>query len=569
MSAKLALALIFLLYRADCFVSPPPIVVRPPNRISPLTDRVNPYEGEEEQGYIKFLRSKAEAEKEEAFGGDGDVGKKNASDDSSGSESVGQKNEEESRGPVRKKRKPLLILEKVASFLARTTLSYEGAYSKKKESTEGYVSHDNIILRENTSLGGIPRMERYTASDWLHNIRTVPFSSILRQIAGPVIWCSIMGVVVSLIHRLGSIAGVVVNSHIAITKTPHTLLGSALGLLLVFRTNTAYSRFWEGRTIWERVLCTSRDLSRMVKLYEGEIGKEKRLRCMCLLAAFPYLLRQRVQPNWLLKKMERDERKARGEVSKEIVEAEDRKELLDINKIDKLMKNISKKQIPWTLLPEETIRRCSSAQNRPLWVCDRLAQEFKRVRDSDSFSSRERLVLIGLCDRLSKSIGECERIVQTPVPLNYARHTIRFLTLWCLTLPFAVCGELGLATGPVIGVLTWALFGIYEIGVQIEDPFQRTLKLSVICEQIKNEIVDEDWRDRRSAFNFDEAKLDQTHHLPQKIEKTSEETNEYEEEILKKERAIRLADEWGAYGPYGGSPSSSSSSSSFPRLTAR
>ena len=82
-----------------------------------------------------------------------------------------------------------------------------------------------------------------------------------------------------------------------------------------------------------------------------------------------------------------------------------------------------------------------------------------------------------MIDRLSRSIGECERIVQTPVPLNYARHTIRFLTMWLLTVPLAVCGEIGLATGPVVGVLAWALFGIYEIGVVIEDPFQRTLKV--------------------------------------------------------------------------------------------
>jgi len=179
--------------------------------------------------------------------------------------------------------------------------------------------------------------------------------------------------------------------------------------------------------------------------------------------------------------------------------------------------------------------------------------EFKRVKESPSFSSRERLELIRMCDRLSKSIGECERIVQTPVPLNYARHTIRFLTMWCLTLPFAVCGELGLATGPVIGVLTWALFGIYEIGVQIEDPFQRTLKLSVICDQIKGEVVDEDWRDRRSAFNFEESEM-----LPMQDEKKKEatkqkdEANEYDEEILKKEAAIKFADENAT--PYGSFP---------------
>ena len=110
-----------------------------------------------------------------------------------------------------------------------------------------------------------------------------------------------------------------------------------------------------------------------------------------------------------------------------------------------------------------------------------------------------------MVDKLSNSIGACERIVQTPVPLNYARHTIRFLTTWCLTLPFAVCGEFGLATGPVMSVVAWTLFGIYEIGVQIEDPFQRTLKLSVVCSQIEDEVIGEQWSRRQSAFSDEGA----------------------------------------------------------------
>ena len=51
------------------------------------------------------------------------------------------------------------------------------------------------------------------------------------------------------------------------------------------------------------------------------------------------------------------------------------------------------------------------------------------------FTNRERCVMLKTIDDLAKSIGSCERLVQTPVPLSYARHTSRFLSLWCLTLP--------------------------------------------------------------------------------------------------------------------------------------
>ena len=50
--------------------------------------------------------------------------------------------------------------------------------------------------------------------------------------------------------------------------------------------------------------------------------------------------------------------------------------------------------------------------------------------DQILFSSRERLAMFGYVDQMSYRIGECERLVQTPVPLNYARHTSRFLAIW-------------------------------------------------------------------------------------------------------------------------------------------
>mmetsp|Transcript_2736 Transcript_2736/g.5627 ORF Transcript_2736/g.5627 Transcript_2736/m.5627 type:complete len:440 (+) Transcript_2736:171-1490(+) len=360
------------------------------------------------------------------------------------------------------------------------------------------TSHDDIVIREKEEFGGIPRMERYTANDWIHNMITLPSSSVLKQITTPIMSCFLWGVLISLVHRhllkTGWIKGLAWADHMIITKTPHSLLGSALGLLLVFRTNTAYSRFWEGRKIWEHIVNLSRDTSRMIRLYKREIGEEKVKRCLGLLAAFPYLLRQRVQPGWLIEKMERQGKKR-------FKEYEEEGEGWNVSWIDK-------RKTPWNLMPKGTLSPCAMSQNRPLWVCDRLGSEFVSIRDGPNFTNRERLTLVSLVDKLCHSIGECERIVQTPVPLNYARHTIRFLTLWCLTLPFAICGELGLATGPVMAVVAWTLFGIYEIGVQIEDPFQRTLSLSVICRQVRSDVFGDQWKNRQSAFDVLEEEKD-------------------------------------------------------------
>ena len=85
-----------------------------------------------------------------------------------------------------------------------------------------------------------------------------------------------------------------------------------------------------------------------------------------------------------------------------------------------------------------------------------------------TFTSRERLFAISAVNQLSSYVGACERLLQTPVPLNYARHTSRFLTLWCLTLPISLVDTMGLLVVPVTAFVTWSLFGIQEIGLFIE-----------------------------------------------------------------------------------------------------
>jgi predicted membrane chloride channel (bestrophin family) len=95
-----------------------------------------------------------------------------------------------------------------------------------------------------------------------------------------------------------------IAKNMCIPSQPHALMVSALGLLLVFRTNSAYQRFAEGRKIWEEILSIARDLSRLGKLYEPQLGSAKLRRVNRLLAAFPYLLRFRIRPNSIMRKID-------------------------------------------------------------------------------------------------------------------------------------------------------------------------------------------------------------------------------------------------------------------------
>ena len=145
------------------------------------------------------------------------------------------------------------------------------------------------------------------------------------------------------------------------------------------------------------------------------------------------------------------------------------------------------------------------AENRPLWVCDRISALMATIPYGPNFTSRERLAMLGMVDKLTNCIGQCERIHQTAVPLNYARHSLRSLTVWLFTLPFALVKDLGLFTAPVIAVTAWLFFGVYQIGYSIEG----SLRLSILCDAIRRNVVAQTNDMVDSAFYLDGTNEDE------------------------------------------------------------
>jgi hypothetical protein len=89
--------------------------------------------------------------------------------------------------------------------------------------------------------------------------------------------------------------------------------------------------------------------------------------------------------------------------------------------------------------------------------------------------------------------------------LNYARHALRSLSIWLLTLPFCMVKDLGLMTGPATAVMSWVLFGVYQIGYSIEDPFQKSLRLSILCDAIRRDVIG---NESESAFYIEDEEDD-------------------------------------------------------------
>lgn len=273
-----------------------------------------------------------------------------------------------------------------------------------------------VLMREAVELGGVPRSERYSSKDWFHNTVTLPSSGVLQDIRSPVICLTSWAVIWSIVHRRLLHTNPAAAARLYIPSAPHSLMMSALGLLLVFRTNSAYQRFNEGRLIWENIVNSSRDIFRMLLLYEDEIGLEKRRRMQRLLAAFPYLLRHRIRPNLVMKRVD-DEQYQRDPSNTILLYQDTGPKDMDYEaaavaqteettgksrRKTRPLYWVDKRSLPWRLLPSLALEKCARAQNRPLWVCDRMSKEIRTVPDQPGFQNRERLIIIDHINKVRK-----------------------------------------------------------------------------------------------------------------------------------------------------------------------
>jgi ion channel-forming bestrophin family protein len=220
------------------------------------------------------------------------------------------------------------------------------------------------------------------------------------------------------------------HSDVAIPPLAHSLIGVALGLLLVFRTNASYGRYVEARELLGRVNNTSRDLARQVATYvepHAERAVLYRDVHRYLVAFFQLLvqsLRDEDQLDALADQLEPHEREALRPIrARGVVLAR------------------------WLGSRIHAVHRQGKLRTSPLRAMD------------------------GNLGILVAALGGCERIRRTPVPFAYAQHIKVFLVLFCYTVPFAMVETLEGYTPLAAAILAFALFGIDEIGVEIENPF--------------------------------------------------------------------------------------------------
>lgn len=227
-----------------------------------------------------------------------------------------------------------------------------------------------------------------------------------------------------------------------------------LGLLLVFRTNTAYERFWEGRVLWGQLINTTRNLARQIWVAVEERSPDDRrekIAALRLLVCFAIAVKHHL----------RDEAPADRKLAE--------------------------------LMAASQYAQLQAMHNPPLEVAFWVGNYLQHQHDRDRLAVYQLAATFELLDRMVDVLGGCERIKKTPIPLAYSIHLKQLIAIYCLTLPFQLVSELGVSTGLAVGLVSFTVFGIEEIGIEIENPFgcdPNDLPLDAICETMERNIAD-------------------------------------------------------------------------------
>jgi putative membrane protein len=248
-------------------------------------------------------------------------------------------------------------------------------------------------------------MISYDPKNWVRVLVDFPRSPVFRTLALDVIAAGLWAALVVWVETD------IVKVAVPLGPSFLSILGIILGLLLVFRTNTSYDRWWEGRRLWGQLVNVSRGLAHQI---DAQVPADAPQRAMYaeLLGRFPAALADHL-------------RRPRG--------------------------------APGPHVPNQIVQTLSRAVHRDI---------------ASGALPREMLVaLTPVLLAFDDITGACERIRNTPIPFSYSSYVKQFVLLYALIMPFGLVREFGYGTVIASMFTFFATMGLELLATEIEEPF--------------------------------------------------------------------------------------------------
>ncbi|MGZ0168318.1 MAG: hypothetical protein ACKVHE_02060 [Planctomycetales bacterium] len=222
----------------------------------------------------------------------------------------------------------------------------------------------------------------------------------------------------------------------------HAALTLVLGWLLVFRTNTAYGRWWDARTIWGEIVSVSRTLAakyaHMVKLPEEELAGAGRY-----LVAFSWGLRDHLR------------------------DAATSDTLAECDGYDESVKHV------------------------PVFLVDRLYKCLFHWKANGWIDGADQRVIDADLRRLHELAGQCECIRLTRIASSYRVFVRQCIAVCLLTLPWGIAADFGWWAVPLTAVTAYFMLGLEIVAEHVEEPFgddEDDLDLDRLCTAVTDSV---------------------------------------------------------------------------------
>ena len=285
-------------------------------------------------------------------------------------------------------------------------------------------------------------MIKYNPKNWFKLIFALHKSDTLRMLWKEIIYIGVFSAFLSfaMIEYFDGID--VLESLLSV----YSIVGFVISLLLVFRTNTAYDRWWDGRKKWGALVNDTRNLA--IKI--SSIIKEQEHRTFFTTAI----------PNFVFATKEhlRD-----GVVYSELE------------------------------LTEQEAAHLSKKEHVPNAISQQMYLHTQQLKSEGKISQEEFLVLDKNMNALLDSLGACERIKNTPIPFSYSLFLNKFIFIYVTTIPLAFIPVFGYYSIIIAMFLFYVLVSMEILAEEIEDPFgtdDNDLPTHNLCLKIKANIIE-------------------------------------------------------------------------------
>lgn len=220
----------------------------------------------------------------------------------------------------------------------------------------------------------------------------------------------------------------------------HNLLGFVISMLLVFRTNTSYDRWWEGRRLLGALTNVSRNFAIKIKSLKLDPAQVE---------FFDYAI-----PKYAFAMKEHLREKQYFGKNSFLIEVDGGKHI-------------------------------------PNQVAASMSSRIFELQASGAISNEQLIILNGDVQQFTDICGGCERIKKTPIPYSYSAFIKKFIFIYVITLPFGWVFSLGYFVVPIVPFILYVLASLELIAEEIENPFGQDandLPVDEICNNIEKHV---------------------------------------------------------------------------------